>query len=303
MESLHQPVLLHEIVEMLLPALKRTSPIFLDCTLGGGGHSRAIAESLSGKLTIIGLDQDPQSIERNRNQVIQAEKVILQKKNFRNLTSVLEKQGMENVDAILFDLGMSSDQLEKSGRGFSFSIDEPLLMTMGDPKEYLFTARDIVNTWEESVLADIIFGYGEERFARRIARKIIQYREKKKIETSSELAEIVVQAYPFIARRNRKTSPATKTFQALRIAVNDELNSLKEGLASGFKNLAPGGRMAVISFHSLEDRIVKNFYKDKGQNVGAVIITKKPVTASEIEIAENPRARSAKLRVIEKSKT
>jgi 16S rRNA (cytosine1402-N4)-methyltransferase len=169
---------------------------------------------------------------------------------------------------------------------------------MGDPSKYQFTAKDIVNNWDEEVIANIIFGYGEERFARRIARSIINYRQKKKIETTAELKELISTSVPGFYRRG-KIHPATKTFQALRIAVNDELGALKEGLIKGYESLNNGGRMAVISFHSLEDRIVKDFYKEKMKD-GAKVLTKKPIVASDQEIAENPRSRSAKLRIIEK---
>jgi 16S rRNA (cytosine1402-N4)-methyltransferase len=265
----------------------------------------AIAKAFKGQVNVIGLDRDPEALVRAEMKLKgQAHKVILENESFRDLDKVLAKQGVSEVQMILLDLGLSSDQLtpaiEGSGRGFSFLRDEPLLMTMGDPAKYPFTAKEIVNSWEENVLADIIFGYGEERFARRIARAMINYREKKTIETSGELAEIVKMSVPAFYRRG-KTHPATKTFQALRIAVNDELGALKEGLKKGFDCLSPGGRMAVISFHSLEDRIVKNFYKEVSQN-GGLIVTKKPIVPGDQEIAENPRSRSAKLRVIEKQR-
>ncbi len=358
MKSVHEPVLLHEVVEYLVnssglivngksqkPSTINYKPLtttnhepfwYLDGTLGGGGHALALAKALKGKLCLIGLDRDPEAVKMGlKNFADKAERVIIENENFRNLDKVLEREGISNVNAILLDLGISSDELENSGRGFSFQKDEPLLMTMGDPETYPFTAGDVVNDWEESVLADIIFGYGEERFARRIARAIVGYRTKKKIETSMELAEIVVQAIPFVARRhwknktnnsssssslrlsesndlkasqslngqipitNNQRHSATKTFQALRIAVNDELNALKEGLTKGYEKLTKGGRMAVISFHSLEDRIVKTFYK-KMSVAEAKILTKKPIVAGEQELAENPRSRSAKLRILEK---
>jgi 16S rRNA (cytosine1402-N4)-methyltransferase len=230
-----------------------------------------------------------------------AEKLILENENFRNLDSILAKHNISGVDFILFDLGISSDELENSGRGFTFSKDEPLLMTLGDPAKHPFTAKTIVNEWKEEDIANVIYAYGEERFARRIARYIVNYRVKKPIETSGELAEIVKTAIPtFNSYRKPRIHPATKTFQALRIAVNDELNALKEGLNKGYQYLNPGGRMAVISFHSLEDRIVKDFYKERGR-LGAHVLTKKPITASDQEVAENQRSRSAKMRVIQKS--
>jgi 16S rRNA (cytosine1402-N4)-methyltransferase len=279
---------------------------YLDGTLGGAGHAIAIAKALKGDLNIIALDQDVVAIDRARTTLDGKEiKLILECENFRNLDKVLEKHGIKGVDMILLDLGFSSDELELSGRGFSFQKDEPLLMTMGDPSKHLFTARDIVNGWTEEDIANVIFGYGEERFARRIARTIVNYRAKKKIESTFELAEIVKMSVPhfrqgFGGHTSRRIHPATKTFQALRIAVNDELNALKEGLNKGYNVLNKGGRMAIISFHSLEDRIVKDFYKEKAKEGGALIITKKPITACDQEIAENPRSRSAKLRIIER---
>jgi 16S rRNA (cytosine1402-N4)-methyltransferase len=337
-QSIHEAVLLQEVVEGLItrhdllapqvsPSLRKAqvgeiasakrpeqTPWYLDGTLGGAGHALAIIEAVKaggGKLNMIGLDDDAVAIERGR-EILQGQsdmgnvgKVILENDNFRNLDKALDKNGIAKVDMILMDLGFSSDELESSGRGFSFMKDEPLLMTLGDPAKYPFTARDIVNGWDENVIADIIYGYGEERFARRIARAVISYREKKHIETSMELAEIVKSAVPAFARRG-KTHPATKTFQALRIATNDELNALKEGLVKGYERLnigdgpGEGGRMAIISFHSLEDRIVKEFFRKMASENGSLILTKKPTRPSAQELAENPRSRSAKLRIIQK---
>jgi 16S rRNA (cytosine1402-N4)-methyltransferase len=308
---------------------------YLDGTLGGAGHALAMAEAMKGNLTIIGLDRDPQAIERARETLKgKAEKLILENEDFRNLDKVLTKYGIEKVDRILLDLGLSSDEIESSGRGFSFQKDEPLLMTFGDPSTYPFTAETIVNGWKEEDIANVIFAYGEERYARRIAKAIVTHRREKKIETSSQLAELIKSSVPSIYRRSLSASwrihPATRTFQALRIAVNDELAALKEGLEKGWYALGKGGRMAVISFHSLEDRIVKEFFKEKGKRQKAkgkiesqkskveylelgtkdsgleqsqgFILTKKPITASQQEISENPRSRSAKLRIIEKTK-
>lgn len=278
---------------------------YLDGTLGGAGHAQAIARAVGGKLTLVGLDRDPDAIVRGKEMLsvlvdeASGGRLILANEDFRTLGAVLEREGIAAVDAILLDLGLSSDELESSGKGFSFQNDEPLQMTMGDPSDkqrHPYTAADIVNGWEEETLANIIFGYAEERYARRIARAIVSYRGKKPIETTMELAEIVRHAVPPPYRRG-KIHPATKTFQALRIAVNDELAALKEGLAAGFAKLAPKGAMAIISFHSLEDRIVKDFFKSKAAD-GATLITKKPITASSEEVAANPRARSAKLRII-----
>ncbi len=305
MQSIHESVLLHEVIQGLTASNKTGAkggadvPWYLDGTLGGAGHALAIAKALDGNVNIIGFDQDPQAIERDAKTLEgKAKKVILVRENFRNLDTVLDTHGIATVDYILLDLGLSSDELDASGRGFSFQRDEPLHMTFGDPSAHIFTAKTIVNEWTEEVIADIIFGYGEDRYARRIAKGIVIYRTKKPIETSMELAEIVKSSVPGFARKS-KIHPATKTFQALRIAVNDELNSLKEGLEKGYARLGPGGRMAVISFHSLEDRIVKEFFKKQIKN-GGRIFTKKPIQAGDQEVAENPRSRSAKLRIIEK---
>ena len=305
-DSVHIPVLLHEIVEALSQSKnvglvsKNSGPFwYLDGTLGGAGHALSFAKKLDGKLGIIGFDRDPQAIARaNKTLTGKAEKVILVNKSFREMDKVLGDYEIAGVDSILLDLGFSSDELDKSGRGFSFKKDEPLLMTLGDPATYFFTAKDIVNRWNEEDIANVIFGYGEDRYARRIASKIISYRERKSIETSMELAEIVRGAVPKFGFS--RTDAATKTFQALRIAVNDELGALKEGLKKGFDVLNKGGRMAVISFHSLEDRIVKDFFKEKQKEEKVIILTKKPLTPGPQELAENPRSRSAKLRIIEK---
>ncbi|OGI79142.1 16S rRNA (cytosine(1402)-N(4))-methyltransferase, partial [Candidatus Nomurabacteria bacterium RIFCSPHIGHO2_12_FULL_37_29] len=220
--------------------------------------------------------------------------------NFRNIDKVLVKTKVEEVDGIIFDLGLSSDQLENSGRGFSFLKDEPLLMTMKEnPSREDLTAKEIVNTWSEESLADIIHGYGEERFARRIAKGVVETRVKKKIESSFDLVKVINDSVP-VAYRMGHLHPATRTFQALRIAVNDELGALKNGLEKGFKFLKKGGRMSVISFHSLEDRIVKRFYKAKEKEEKAKLINKKPFTPSIEEIRNNNRSRSAKLRILER---
>jgi 16S rRNA (cytosine1402-N4)-methyltransferase len=311
MASVHVPVLLQEVIEGFKiggeedrrsadrTLLRTPSLIYLDGTLGGAGHAKAVAEAAQGNITIVGLDRNIMAIDEARETLKgQAGNLILECENFANLDKVLDQHGIEKVDRILLDLGLSSDELDNSGKGFTFQKDEPLIMTMGDPARYPFTAETIVNSWDEEVIANIIFGYGEDTFARRIARALISYRDKKKIETTKELAEIVKNAVPAFARRG-KIHPATRTFQALRIAVNDELNVLKEGLRKGYERLSTDGIMAVISFHSLEDRIVKEFYKTKALAEEATV-TKKPIRASEAEILNNPRSRSAKLRILEK---
>ena len=301
MQSIHKAVLLKEVVENLANAslLKdKTKEVwYLDGTLGGANHSLAMAKHFEGKLSILAFDQDITAIKRAENILKKhTANLILVNDNFRNLDTVLSLNSIAGVDLILLDLGLSSDELENSGKGFTFQKDEPLLMTMGDPKNYPFTAHDIVNKWDESVIANILFGYSEERFAYRIARSIVNYRKKKTIETTLELAEIIKNSVPGFYRRS-KLHPATKSFQALRIAVNDELNTLKIGLGKAYKALNKGGRLAVISFHSLEDKIVKNYFRSLE---GGNLITKKPIVPSDEEVNDNPRSRSAKLRIIEK---
>jgi 16S rRNA (cytosine1402-N4)-methyltransferase len=292
---MHVPVLLKEVTENIrVPA----GGVLLDGTIGTGGHSEAIAKSAEGKITIVGLDQDGAAIEKAKVRLSSLPgKLILRKVNFRNLDAVLGENGIKEVDGIILDLGFSSDQLESSGRGFSFAKDEPLLMTLDDkPKEDALTARDIVNSWQKENIELIIRNYGEERRARKITGAIIAAREKKPIEKSGELAEIIEKA----TGRRGKIHPATKTFQAIRIAVNDELGALTETLPKAFAALKKGGRMAIISFHSLEDRIVKRFFKEKASLKEARLIIKKPIMSRRREILSNPRVRSAKLRILEK---
>ncbi|MCL5782234.1 MAG: 16S rRNA (cytosine(1402)-N(4))-methyltransferase RsmH [Patescibacteria group bacterium] len=305
--SVHKAVLLHEVVTLLTDnrSPKSTNDkadrfVYIDGTLGGCNHALAIAKAMKGHLTVLGIDRDPVAVRRAENILgDKAEEVTIVKGNFRDMRDIVAKNGIKAADAILLDLGISSDQLENSGKGFTFQNDEPLQMIMGDSSDHAFDASKIVNDWDESTIANIIYGYAEERFARRIAAAIVRYRHKKKIETSAELAEIVKYAVPPFYRRSR-IHPATKTFQAIRIAVNDELGAIRDGLDGAFEILAPQGRLAVISFHSLEDRITKTFFMNKAKNKTAKIINKKPIIAGERELAENPRARSAKLRVIEK---
>lgn len=292
----HIPVLLQEGTEGL--SLKEGAIVF-EGTVGLGGHSRVLCEKIGKTGFFIGTDADEESlaIAEERLKDLPCKKLFVCD-NFRNIDTVLENAGVEKVDAILLDIGLSNRQLEVAPRGFSFMRDEPLLMTFRSGGEGL-TAREIVNEWAEESIADIIYGYGEERYARRIAHGIVEARKEKLIETSGQLAEIVKKSVP--AGRFSKINPATKTFQALRIAVNDELGALREGIAKGFAHLAPQGRMAVISFHSLEDRIVKEFFRQQATEGTATLATKKPIVPSDSEIKENPKARSAKLRIIIKN--
>jgi len=297
--TIHKPVLLQETVDGLEV---KESDIVLDGTFGGGGHSFEISKKLGKDGALIAVDQDQDALDAGKDKLSAcAGKVYIQKGNFRNIISILKENKLEYVDKIVLDLGLSSTQLEESGRGFSFQKDEPLLMTLYDnPKEGDLTAEEIVNTWDEENLADIIYGYGEERSARRIAKAIVRAREVEPIKTSKQLADIIADSLQFF-RKGKSIHPATKTFQALRITVNDELGALKQALIDGTKVLRSGGRIAVISFHSLEDRIVKMFFREEAGDGTLKIITKKPIAPSEAEQKENKRSRSAKLRIAEKN--
>ena len=295
METIHKTVLLKETIEGLN---LQEGAVVIDGTFGGGGHSAEICKNYKG-IKIIAIDQDKSAFEKAESKFKDLDcKVVLKNINFGNLDQALEDG--EKVDGIILDLGLSSDQLGNSGRGFSFMKDEPLLMTMKEnPQPEDLTARDAVNAWSEENLADVIYGYGEERFSRRIAKAIVERRKEAPIETTFDLVKIIEKSVPAAYRRGRLHF-ATKTFQALRIAVNDELGVLQMGLEKGLGVLKKGGRMSVISFHSLEDRIVKKFYKIKEKEGEVKLVNKKPILASEQEIRDNPRSRSAKLRILEK---
>ncbi|MGI9118466.1 MAG: 16S rRNA (cytosine(1402)-N(4))-methyltransferase RsmH [Minisyncoccia bacterium] len=270
---------------------------FLDGTLGSGGHSASVCGRYP-TVSVIGIDRDQAAIDRTtvlfKNKGYKATFILGE---FRNLETLLKSKGINQVNRILFDFGLSSPQIDTSGRGFTFTKDEPLLMTMEVNKDGV-TATDVVNTWSEETLATIIYGFGEERYSRRIAKAIVTARTVEPITRTTHLVDIIRGAVP-ASYRNGKINPATRTFQAIRIAVNQELDNINEGLNSAWNILAPGGRIACISFHSLEDRIVKQFFNTKKQE-GAKIITKKPITPTETEINSNPRSRSSKLRIIEK---
>jgi 16S rRNA (cytosine1402-N4)-methyltransferase len=295
---MHVSVLLNESIQGL--AIKDGDVIF-DGTFGGGGHTRAMLAS--GKdIKIIATDLDTDAISRGQSLVTEYEgQLILENDNFGNISKILRSHNLVGVDKILLDLGWSSDQLEYGGRGLSFLKDEPLLMTLKkEAVESDVTAEDIVNHWAEDSIADILFGFGDEKHSRRIAKAIIDARKIKFIKTTSELVEVISKAVP-PSYRFGKIHPATRTFQTLRIAVNRELEILEEVLAEGWKVLNKGGRIAVISFHSLEDRIVKQFFKKLSIEEEAEILTKRPITATKEEISMNPRSRSAKLRMVEKT--
>ncbi len=269
--------------------------------MGGGGHTFEIARRFGSGVKIIGFDLDADAIDRAKSILKDIpHDTVFRTIGFQDLEKVLDELNMPHVDRILLDLGISSFQLEDASRGFSFKTDEPLLMTMKkNPNEEDLTARDIVNTWEEKTLADIIYGFGEEKYSRKIAKAIVEARLEKPIETTFDLVKIIDGAVGK-AYRGIKIHPSTRTFQALRIATNSELTNLERVIESGFNRLSVGGRIAIISFHSLEDRIVKHTFallKNKGY---AKVITKKPIIPTSDELINNPRARSAKLRIIEK---
>jgi len=306
----HQSVLLEEAVERLLT---RRDGIYVDCTVGAGGHSEAILKRLDERGRLIGIDQDEAALRIARERLAPyGERVTLVKANFRHLGTVLDQMGVIVADGFLFDLGISSMQVDTSERGFSYHHDHRLDMRMDQSQP--LSAWEVVNHWTEARLRDILYRYGEERFAPQIARAIIERRKRHSIDTTGQLAEIVKSAIPAPARRSGP-HPARRTFQAIRIAVNDELDALKEGLEQALGRLRPGGRIAVITFHSLEDRICKRQFVEWAtgcvcppsfpvctcnRQPQARLLTRRPVTPSDDEVRQNPRARSAKLRVVEK---
>ncbi len=284
---LHEPVMVEEVLRFLEPG---PGKLIVDATVGTGGHAEAILERGA---ELVGIDRDPYALEVARERLSRfGERCRLVQGNFRHLEEILREQGIDEVDGVLFDLGMSSFQLDDPERGFSFSVEGPLDMRM-DPSQSL-TAHEIVNRWPERKIAEILREYGEERYAKRIARAIVRSRP---IETTTQLARIVARCYP---PGYHRIHPATRTFQALRIAVNDELNALREGLMAAIRCLRPGGVVVVISFHSLEDRIVKHTFRQRWIADEVEILTKKPITPRPEEVKENPRARSAKLRAARK---
>ncbi len=295
----HVSVLLHESIDSLNI---QKGDIYVDGTLGGGGHFEEVAKRFGNDVVMIGIDLDPEAIVRTKKRLTSysLRQVHYVQDSFKNIGRILESLNISKVDKILLDIGLSSNQFEESGRGFSFQKNEPLLMTFKkDITEEDLTAREIVNTWDLENIVAILRGYGEEEFAWKIAKAIVARREERPIETTFDLVEIIKIATPKWYH-SRRIHPATKTFQALRITVNNEIENLKQALRDGFEKLNPKGRIAVISFHSLEDREVKNFFRDKDDEGLGKRINKKPILPSEQEINENPRSRSSKLRILEK---
>lgn len=288
--TVHVPVLPREIMEWLDP---QPGQVIVDGTLGGGGHSRLLADRLQGEGQVIAIDRDPEAVERAEDELADLP-VTPTYGSYSDLREILTEQGVDAVDGILLDLGLSSDQLADKERGFSFMSDGPLDLrfdqTSGEP------AWRLVNRLSAEHLANIIYQYGEERYSRRIARRIVERRRQQQIRTAAELADIVRGCVP--RDRREKLDRATRTFQALRIAVNDELAVVERALSRFPDCLKPGGRAAVISFHSLEDRLVKTAFREDQRYV---ILTKKPIRPNESEIQINPRSRSARLRVAERA--
>lgn len=287
----HVPVMVAEALAWLAPA---RGGLFVDCTVGLGGHTRALLEA--GATRVIGFDRDREALaEAETALAIFGSRVELVHADYRDLEAVLDARGIGEVDGMLADLGVSSLQLDSGERGFSFRADAPLDMRMDRSQGR--TAADLVREATESELADAIFGYGEERYSRRIARAIVRAREEGAIATTGQLAEIVRRAVP--RRGHQRIDPATRTFQALRIWVNRELEGLDRFLERAAGRLRPGAALVVITFHSLEDRIVKHTLRALARERGLVtVLTPKPMVASEAEVAANPRARSAKLRAV-----
>jgi 16S rRNA (cytosine1402-N4)-methyltransferase len=293
-----------------------TGEVVVDTTLGLGGHAAGMLELVGEKGTLIGFDLDKDNLKEAEKRLKQYKNKILINDNFRSLKTRVQEAGFDQVDAILFDLGLSSPHVDEADRGFSFMKEGPLDMRFS--KDQKLMAYDVVNAYPEDKLADVIWRYGEERQSRRIARKIVERRMAKKFETTKDLADFLEGAMPSRGKKKGRASkhhPATTVFQALRIEVNDELDALKEALQGSMDILKVGGRIVVISYHSLEDRIVKHFFKDlarkcicpqevpmckcRGEAV-VELLTRKPVGPSDEEMAKNPRARSAKLRAIKK---
>lgn len=309
MEFKHISVLLNECIKGL--NIKENG-IYVDCTLGGAGHSSEILKFLSSEGKLVGIDQDEEALRAASEKLKEYDNVLYKHSNFYHIKNILEELQVGNVDGILMDLGVSSYQLDEKSRGFSYMQNAPLDMRMN--KKSSLDAYEVVNFYDENKLAKIIKDYGEERFAKRIANFIVESRQEKKIETTGELVEIIKRAIPAKFRREGP-HPAKRTFQAIRIEVNGELEILNKAIEDSVKNLKSGGRIAIITFHSLEDRIVKNKFKELedpcicprdfpictcGRKPLVKIITRKPIDPSREEVETNPRSRSAKLRIAER---
>lgn len=310
MEFKHIPVLFHEIMDIMAP---QPGEVFVDCTLGGGGHSRGFLERMGADGRLIGIDQDTNALKAAQANLAEfGDRVTYVHSNYNHLDDILNTYAPDGVDGILFDIGVSSHQLDEKDRGFSYMQDAPLDMRMNQSQQ--FSAWDVVNTYSEDELHRIIKEYGEERWAKRIAKFIVEFRKDKPVETTGELVDIIKRAIPKGAREEG-SHPAKRTFQAIRIEVNDELGVLSRTISVAANHLKKGGRLGIISFHSLEDRIVKEQFRylasdcicppelpfcqcDKVSEVK--ILTRKPVTATKEELEANSRSKSAKFRAVEK---
>jgi 16S rRNA (cytosine1402-N4)-methyltransferase len=295
MAALHEPVLVAETLALLEPS---RGGLFVDCTVGLGGHTRALIEAGASK--VLGLDRDAEALSMAREALTEVgDRVELVHADYRELDKVLDARGIDLMSGTLADLGVSSMQLDGEGRGFSFRRDEPLDMRMDRSQGE--TAASVIAQVDEEHLANVIFEYGEERYSRRIARAVVEARKVSPVATTGQLAQIVRRAIP--RRGHQRIDPATRTFQALRIMVNRELEGLEAFLLTAARRLMTGARLAVISFHSLEDRVVKHAFRALERREAALsvrVLTKRPVEAQDEEVARNPRARSAKLRAIER---
>ena len=290
---MHQPVLWREVVDRLAP---KPGGRYLDATLGGGGHAEAILDAAGSGSRLLGLDADPEAIARCRERLGRfGDRVVCVQSRFSDLSRWVETFGFRPLDGVVMDLGVSSYQLDDPARGFSFRADGPLDMRM-DPAAHP-SAADLVNRLPETELAEVFWKYGDEHRSRRVARAICERRVRAPFTTTADLAETVSRA---LGGRRGRIHPATRVFQALRIAVNRETEELDAGLAAAWSELGAGGRVAVITFHSLEDRAVKHFLADRAREGAGRPIERKPLRPSEEEISANPRARSAGLRVMEK---
>ena len=290
---IHTAVLRKEVLENLDP---KQNENFVDCTVGEGGHTEDILKKNGPNGKVLGIDWDPQQIVSSHwLEAIYKNRVILVNDSYTNISEIITRKEFQPVNGILLDLGMSSAQLVRAHKGFSFQVDQGLDMRYNDEHNYL-TAEKIVNEWTEEKIAGILEDYGEEKFAKKIAKNIVEQRKQGRIKTTFQLIEIIKDATPSAYWRG-KIHYATRTFQALRIAVNDELENVRRVLPEAVSNLAQDGRLAVISFHSLEDRIVKEYFNKASKEGIIKILNKKPIIASRDELGKNPRSRSAKLRV------
>ena len=295
---MHIPVFLKEVLEIFNPLQGQN---FVDCNFGQGGHSFAILEKTAPNGKLLGFDLSKAQIEENKKakEYIQNKRLTIANENFVNLEKIIEEKNFKNIDGILFDLGFSSWHLDSSGKGFSFLKDEPLDMRY-DPEQQQLTAAEIVNSWTPNDIFEILKNYGGERYARFIANKIKEERKKKKIYRTKDLVEVIGMAVSRMYKK-QKIHYATRTFQALRIAVNDELNNLEIAIPQALKIIKKNGILIIISFHSLEDRIVKNCFRNESKKGNIQLLFKKPLVPTTDEIRVNPRTRSAKLRAIIKT--